>query len=601
MLNKSDTHITLEMSGDTKKYLVSAKQGDKSTRRIVAKLLNEGIPYEITDDAIVVINMEKPDGKHIYNACTYTGSEVIVELTNQALAVTGTATCDIEIRTSDNSQVLSTVTFEIEIEKSKRNENAIVSSNEYTELERRTGEHIKAIDDEHEKIKAAESKRVQEENARVTAETARAGAESKRVQAENARATAETARAGAESKREQAESARATAETARAGAESKRVQAENARVTAETARAGTESKREQAESVRTTAETARVDVENKRVQAESARATAETARAGAESKREQAESARATAETARAGAESKREQAESARATAETARAGAESKRVQAESTRATAETTRQQNETTRNQQEQKRQKDTTEAVKAANSATQAATDAKNSCNSATERAESALQNQTQLTETLNSAIQIQNDVTQKQSFVEAARKEVAQNAAKIDELVKGVTPETIGAVAQKGDTAENVVSYTSNDAANPDSYTDVDLLKSGETHKSVLQKISTMFKNIRYLYKMLGSADISGIGDGSVKGALSTLNSKIVVQTVTSKGLGYNFVFAKNDGYMAAVYNSKRSLNSASVVAHTFDDAANVYDVWFDTVLNTTDSVELTIVWIKK
>ena len=465
MLNELDTHITLEMSGDTKKYLVSAKQGDKSTRRIVAKLLNEGIPYEITDDAIVVINMEKPDGKHIYNACTYSGSEVIVELTNQALAVTGTASCDIEIRTSDNSQVLSTVTFEIEIEKSKRNENAIVSSNEYTELERRTGEHIKAIDDEHEKIKAAESKREQAENARVTAETARAGSESKREQAENARATAETTRVGAESKREQAESARVTAETARAGAESKRVQTENAR------------------------------------------ATAETTRAGAESKREQAESARATAETARAGSESKREQAENARAT---------------------AETVRQQNETTRNQQEQKRQKDTTEAVKAANSATQAATYAKNSCNNATERAESALQNQTQLTETLNTAIQIQTDVSQKQSSVETARKEVAQNAAKIDELVKGVTPETIGAVAKKGDTAENVVSYTSNDVANPDSYTDVDLLKSGETHKSVLQKISTMFKNIRYLYKMLGTADISDLGDGTILGALCTLNSNI-------------------------------------------------------------------------
>ena len=486
MLNELDTHITLEMSGDTKKYLVSAKQGDKSTRRIVAKLLNEGIPYEITDDAIVVINMEKPDGKHIYNACTYSGSEVIVELTNQALAVTGTASCDIEIRTSDNSQVLSTVTFEIEIEKSKRNENAIVSSNEYTELERRTGEHIKAIDDEHEKIKAAESKRVQAESARATAETARAGSESKREQAENARATAETARAGAENKREQAERARATAETARAGAESKRVQAE------------------------------------------SARATVETARAGAESKRVQAESARATAETARAGTESKREQAESARATAETARAGSESKREQAENARATAETVRQQNETTRNQQEQKRQKDTTEAVKAANSATQAATYAKNSCNNATERAESALQNQTQLTETLNTAIQIQTDVSQKQSSVETARKEVAQNAAKIDELVKGVTPETIGAVAKKGDTAENVVSYTSNDVANPDSYTDVDLLKSGETHKSVLQKISTMFKNIRYLYKMLGTADISALGDGTILGALCTLNSNI-------------------------------------------------------------------------
>ena len=132
------------------------------------------------------------------------------------------------------------------------------------------------------------------------------------------------------------------------------------------------------------------------------------------------------------------------------------------------------------------------------------------------------------MTETLNTAIQIQNDVSQKQSSVETARKEVAQNAAKIDELVKGVTPETIGAVAQKGDTAENVVSYTSNDAANPSSYTDVDLLKSGETHKSVLQKISTMFKNIRYLYKMLGTADISALGDGTILGALSTLNSNI-------------------------------------------------------------------------
>lgn len=80
----------------------------------------------------------------------------------------------------------------------------------------------------------------------------------------------------------------------------------------------------------------------------------------------------------------------------------------------------------------------------------------------------------------------------------------------------------------------------------------------------------------------------------------MQLLNSKIVVQTFVSKGLGYNFVFISNNGYIATIYNSKRSINGASVIAYTFDDATNVYDVWFDTILNTTDSVELTVVWIK-
>ena len=36
-LTKLTTNINLEMSGDTKRYLVSAKQGDKATRFIVAR------------------------------------------------------------------------------------------------------------------------------------------------------------------------------------------------------------------------------------------------------------------------------------------------------------------------------------------------------------------------------------------------------------------------------------------------------------------------------------------------------------------------------------------------------------------------------------
>lgn len=186
-LTKLTTNINLEMSGDTKRYLVSAKQGDKATRFIVARLLNNGEPYTIPTGARVVINIAKPDGKHVYNTCSYSGSDVTVELTNQALAASGTAYCDIEIRTSDDSQIITSASFTMEIEKSQRSEDAILSANEFTELEDRIAGHIKNIDDTDAAVKQAEAERVKAENARVDAENKRAAAETVRQQNENTR------------------------------------------------------------------------------------------------------------------------------------------------------------------------------------------------------------------------------------------------------------------------------------------------------------------------------------------------------------------------------------------------------------------------------
>ena len=177
VLERLTTRINIEMTGDTKKYLVSAKQGDRATRYIVAKLLNDGTAYTIPTGARVVFNARKPDGKHVYNTCTYSGSEVTVELTNQTLAAVGTAYCDIEVRTSDNTQLITTASFTIEIEKSMRNDAAIESSNEFTELEDRLAGHIKDIIDTDNAVKKAEEERVAAEKARETAEDNRASAE----------------------------------------------------------------------------------------------------------------------------------------------------------------------------------------------------------------------------------------------------------------------------------------------------------------------------------------------------------------------------------------------------------------------------------------
>ena len=233
VLERLTTRINIEMTGDTKKYLVSAKQGDRATRYIVAKLLNDGTAYTIPTGARVVFNARKPDGKHVYNTCTYSGSEVTVELTNQTLAAVGTAYCDIEVRTSDNTQLITTASFTIEIEKSMRNDAAIESSNEFTELEDRLAGHIKDIIDTDNAVKKAEEERVAAEKARETAEDNRASAELSRETAETERETAEDSRTTAEEARETAEDKRALAELSRETAEDKRVSAELIRVTAE--------------------------------------------------------------------------------------------------------------------------------------------------------------------------------------------------------------------------------------------------------------------------------------------------------------------------------------------------------------------------------
>ena len=92
------------------------------------------------------------------------------------------------------------------------------------------------------------------------------------------------------------------------------------------------------------------------------------------------------------------------------------------------------------------------------------------------------------------------------------------------------LTPEQIGAVAEDGDASDTTVAFTSSDAPDVDAsaWESVAKLTSGEKHASLFTKVSQMFKNVRYLYKMLGSTDISSIGGGTVTGAISSHNDAL-------------------------------------------------------------------------
>lgn len=98
------------------------------------------------------------------------------------------------------------------------------------------------------------------------------------------------------------------------------------------------------------------------------------------------------------------------------------------------------------------------------------------------------------------------------------------------------ITCENIGALATNGNSESNVVTFTSNDSLTGDS-TPPALLTSGETHASIFSKVSTIFKNVRWLLSKMGTTDISTLGDGTVTGALSTLNSNIMAIKPTRIG----------------------------------------------------------------
>lgn len=76
----------------------------------------------------------------------------------------------------------------------------------------------------------------------------------------------------------------------------------------------------------------------------------------------------------------------------------------------------------------------------------------------------------------------------------------------------------------------ENEVEFENGDTEDgPVKSVEVELLESGETNKTIIQKISNMFRNVRYLLKLIGDTDISGLSEEkTVTGALAQLNGNL-------------------------------------------------------------------------
>lgn len=127
--------ITLDLNANSAYPVVNAKQYDTNTRVILAHFVKDGAEYKVSTNNSVGLRMRKPDKHVIFNNCKVNDDGTVsTTLTEQSLSVAGKSYADF-VEFNSNSQVLSTVSFIIDIEPSPNamNGNA-VSSDEFLYL-----------------------------------------------------------------------------------------------------------------------------------------------------------------------------------------------------------------------------------------------------------------------------------------------------------------------------------------------------------------------------------------------------------------------------------------------------------------------------------
>lgn len=144
----------------------------------------------------------------------------------------------------------------------------------------------------------------------------------------------------------------------------------------------------------------------------------------------------------------------------------------------------------------------------------------------------------------------------------------VAQTLINNDEFLKRTVEQQKETVLEKtGDAGDTTVTFTSGDTENPEDWTEITPVESGEKQSSLWQKISLFAKNLRYLWKLCGTSDISGVADGTLTGAVSKLNTDIVPGYISC-----SYSFCEQHGwYRIAKSEGAYSSNSCLISAKRF------------------------------
>ncbi len=184
------THsIALDFGRDTLPITIFAKQYDKESRFVEIVPLECGKDYTLESGVTARLQLTKPDGHTVLKTATIANGVIKVELTEQTLAVAGTAVAEIGLYKGNS--LLSSQIFYIEIKRAAYNPDAPASSDEYPAL-------IDALGKVETSVGSANSAAAAANVAATKAETAAGGADTAAGAANSAAATANEAATGAE-------------------------------------------------------------------------------------------------------------------------------------------------------------------------------------------------------------------------------------------------------------------------------------------------------------------------------------------------------------------------------------------------------------------
>lgn len=171
------------------------------------------------------------------------------------------------------------------------------------------------------------------------------------------------------------------------------------------------------------------------------------------------------------------------------------------------------------------------------------------------------------------------------------------------------LTPDNIGAVAVGGEVTENTVDYESADVEDGKSslwltipaFTKANVNKIGE----MFTNVARLFRNVRYLYKMLGTTDISKIGDGTATGAISALNSSL--EKYQKQDGVYMATIKSYDSLMVTIKFNKQYIDTpiCSLTPKQFGFEMSIYDaeynnygIVFTIKNNYTEELTFSVIW---
>ncbi len=134
---------------------VRCVESDENSRIIHITITNNGQPYPLDANTMLAkYKIHKPDQTYIYNSIPINSDgTVTIELSRQATSVSGLCPCELQISDITNSCILSTMPFQIIVEKSVLSNSDIISASE-SDVIRDMTHHLSNYDNPHRTTKA---------------------------------------------------------------------------------------------------------------------------------------------------------------------------------------------------------------------------------------------------------------------------------------------------------------------------------------------------------------------------------------------------------------------------------------------------------------